>query len=68
MQQESKIVELRPAAAGAEPASDKPEMVPSIVPSELAEDLRWVLREIRGIEAMVAYRIEPARNDRPEHG
>jgi hypothetical protein len=52
MQQERKIVALRPAAAGAEPTRDKPEMVPSIVPSELAEDLQWVLREIRGVEAI----------------
>jgi hypothetical protein len=52
MQQESKIVALRPAGAGAEPAADKSGIAPSIVPSELADDLRWALREIRGVEAI----------------
>jgi hypothetical protein len=61
MQQESKIVALRPAAVGTEPAKDKPAIVPSIVPSELAEDLRWVLREIRGVEAI---RLEGGGSER----
>jgi Putative peptidoglycan binding domain len=52
MQQESKILALRPAGAGVESAADKPGIAPSIVPSELADDLRWALREIRGVEAI----------------
>jgi peptidoglycan hydrolase-like protein with peptidoglycan-binding domain len=60
MHQESKIVELRPVAAGPDPARDKPGIVPSIVPSELTEDLKWVLREIRGVEAI---RSESGRLD-----
>src|SRR5262249_10970872 len=52
MHQESKIVELRRAGAGVDPARDKPGIAPAIMPSELTEDLRWVLREIRGAEAI----------------
>src|SRR5262245_9325005 len=52
MHQESKIVELRRAGAGVDPARDKPGIAPAIMPSEVDEGRGWVLREIRGAEAI----------------
>lgn len=59
MQQENKIVALRLAGAGPEPTRDKPAMAPPLLSRELAEDLRWVLRQIQGIDVTRSARRVP---------
>ncbi len=50
MHQESKVVALRLAPDKREPARDKPATARSVLPRELAEDLRWVLRQLHGVD------------------
>jgi hypothetical protein len=61
MQQESKIVALR-LAPGGQPTPDKPAIAPSFLPRELAEDLRWVLRQLHGVDVT---RSEAGESDHP---
>jgi hypothetical protein len=49
MQQDSKVVALR-LAPDDQPTRDKPAIAPSFLPRELAEDLRWVLRQLHGVD------------------
>jgi hypothetical protein len=60
MQQDSKVIALR-LAPDDQPTRDGPTLAPSFLPRELAEDLRWVLRQLHGVdtarpEAAAAYR------------
>jgi peptidoglycan hydrolase-like protein with peptidoglycan-binding domain len=50
MQQDSKVVALRLAPGDQEPTRDGPAIAPSFLPRELAEDLRWVLRQLHGVD------------------
>ncbi len=50
MHQESKVVALRLAPDKREPARDKPATARSVLPREFAEDLRWVLRQLHGVD------------------
>src|ERR1700736_5701982 len=60
MQEQSKIVALRLAPGDREPRRDKPSILPSLCPPELAEDLRWVLRQIHAGEPA---RSKPGRSN-----
>jgi hypothetical protein len=60
MQQDSKVIALR-LAPDDQQTRDGPTLAPSFLPRELAEDLRWVLRQLHGVdtarpEAAAAYR------------
>jgi peptidoglycan hydrolase-like protein with peptidoglycan-binding domain len=49
MQQDSKVVALR-LAPGDQPERDGPAIAPWFLPRELAEDLRWVFRQLHGVD------------------
>src|ERR1700686_5283679 len=49
MQQESRVVALRLGPED-QPTQDSTAIAPSLLPCELAEDLRWVFRQLHGVD------------------